>query len=174
MAEKQTSGFAITSFVLGLLSFIPMIGVILGILAIIFGFISMNNIRKEKLGGKGFAIIGIIFGILGILFTILLYSFLFYMLFNSDKMGGYLNQPRIEVTKEIMTQNAGILELYKKAKGEYPDSLSQLEDLNYTYYPTDHFLTDFYYKVSSDGKSYTLKSAGPDKKFDTADDIIFS
>ena len=95
-------------------------------------------------------------------------------MFNPNAGGGIFNEPRIEVTKQVMIQNEGLLELYKKNKGRYPENLTQLRDLNYTYYPMDHFLTEFYYKVSSDGQSYVFKSAGPDKKFDTSDDIIVS
>jgi hypothetical protein len=172
-AKAQKSGLAIASLVLGIVSFIPLVGVLLGILAIIFGIVSFSKIKKENLGGRGFAIAGIILGILGLLISVLVYGVLFFMLFNSDKMGGAFNEPRIELTKQIMIGDAGMLELYKKAKGSYPETLSQLEDFNYTYYPTDHFLTEFEYNVSSDGQSFTLKSAGPDKMFDTADDILF-
>ncbi len=62
----ETSKSAITSLILGIVS-IPFIwifglGIILGILAIIFGIISLKKIKKEKLAGKSMAIAGLITG----------------------------------------------------------------------------------------------------------------
>ena len=59
---------AIASLVLGIFFFIPFSSV----LAIVFGFIALDKIKKENLGGKGMAITGIVFGILGILISFLL------------------------------------------------------------------------------------------------------
>ena len=64
----KKSGFAIASLVLGIFFFIPFSSV----LAIVFGFIALDKIKKENLGGKGMAITGIVFGILGILISFLL------------------------------------------------------------------------------------------------------
>ncbi len=47
--KQQTSGLAITSLILGLVAFIPLVGVFLGVLAIIFGFLALRQIKKEKL-----------------------------------------------------------------------------------------------------------------------------
>ena len=165
----QKSGFAITSLVFGLVSFIPMFGVLLGILAIVFGFISISQIKKNNLEGKGLAIAGIILGFAGIIFTIALYSALFYFGFVADK-GPYADL-RAELNKEILTQNAGILELYKNKYGRYPDNLEQVSEANYTFSLTDAKLTPFCHKLLTNN-SYELKGAGEDKICDTADDIL--
>ena len=62
------SGIAIASLILGVVSFIPLVGVLLGIIAIVLGIVAISQINKQGLGGKGLAKIGIILGILGIFF----------------------------------------------------------------------------------------------------------
>ena len=64
MAEKRYEGMAIASFVLGLCGLIPFFFLIPSILAIIFGFVSLNRIKHNKaLKGKAFAWWGIGLGI---------------------------------------------------------------------------------------------------------------
>ena len=71
-AIKGTSGFAFLSFFLGLFSiydFIALIGPdwlcpITSLLAILFGIISLRDIKIKNYKGKSFAILGIILGIL--------------------------------------------------------------------------------------------------------------
>ena len=70
----DTSNFATTSLILGIVS-IPLIwvfgiGILLGILAIIFGIISLKKIKKEKLAGKSMAIAGIITGCIPIMWIL--------------------------------------------------------------------------------------------------------
>ncbi|HLP79920.1 MAG TPA: hypothetical protein VK158_04755 [Acidobacteriota bacterium] len=77
-AEKQTTshkgsiktvqsiGFGIAAFVMGLLSFIPFIGIIFGILAIVFFYV------QRKSGVTGLAIAGLSMGIVGLIFQFLL------------------------------------------------------------------------------------------------------
>lgn len=64
--SSKNSGFAIASLVLGLLFFLPFAN----ILAIVFGFIALNQIKKNNLSGKGMAITGIVLGILGIFISL--------------------------------------------------------------------------------------------------------
>lgn len=167
--KNQTSGLAIASLVLGIVSFFPLIGVILGILAIVFGFIARSNIKRYNLKGLGFATAGIILGILGILFTFILYGSLFY--FGFVAKDGPFQEVKIEASKQILTQDTGLLELYKQKYGRYPTTLEEAQKANYTIFGTDHFLKPFCYKVSENGKSYELKSPGPDKECNTNDDI---
>ncbi|MGH9547290.1 MAG: DUF4190 domain-containing protein [Terriglobales bacterium] len=64
VAVEQTSGLAIVSLIFGLLFlFFP-----LPILAIVFGHVSLSQIKKSagRLGGKGLAIAGLVLGYLGI------------------------------------------------------------------------------------------------------------
>ena len=67
MAEQvRTPGLAIASLVLGIIAvfigWIPFIGWLIGLLAIIFGFIALSTIKKEGCKGKRMAIAGIIMG----------------------------------------------------------------------------------------------------------------
>lgn len=76
-SSEKKSGMAIASFVLGFTAFIPAIGIILGIIAIVFGAISLSKISKEGLSGKWMAITGIILGALGILgFIVITFGYL--------------------------------------------------------------------------------------------------
>jgi prepilin-type processing-associated H-X9-DG protein len=70
--EAKTSGMAITSLVLGILS---MVGCVFftGIPAIIFGALGLGSINKpeRRLGGKGLAIAGIVTGTIGTVMSVL-------------------------------------------------------------------------------------------------------
>lgn len=169
-AKIPKSGFAITSLILGLLSFIPLFGVLLGILAIIFCFISLHEIKKTIRSGKRLAIAGLVLGVLGILFTVVIYGSLFYFGFVS-KTGPFIDLKN-QVSKQILTQDAGALELYKNKFGKYPASLEEVQKAGFQIYPTDHYLKPFYYKVSTDGKIYELRSLGADGIYGTLDDIL--
>ena len=168
--QPQKSGLAIASLVLGLVSFIPLIGVPLGILAIILGIIGLNKIKKMGLGGKKMAIAGIILGILGIIFTVILYGSLFYFGFVSKT--GPFAELKTQVSQQILTQNAGALELYKKQNGRYPENLDQATKAGFTIFPSDHYLKPFFYKASADGQSYELRSLGADGEYGSSDDIF--
>ena len=168
--EEGNHGLAIASLVLGIISFIPLIGLLLGLLAIIFGIISLVQIKKRKLSGKGLAITGIVLGVLGMLFTVFIYGSLYYLVFVAED-GPFL-EGKIMASKQILTQDAGLIELYKQKYGRYPSSLEEAIEKEYTIFGSDHFLKPFYYNVSEDGQSYVLKSAGSDKEYNTEDDIF--
>ncbi|MBW2981250.1 DUF4190 domain-containing protein [Candidatus Woesearchaeota archaeon] len=71
MAEKK--GLAIASLVCGLLFWFSIPGFICSVLAIIFGVMQLNKIKKKpkEFGGKGMAIAGLVLGIVGIIFWLL-------------------------------------------------------------------------------------------------------
>jgi hypothetical protein len=60
--NESTNGFAIASMVLGIV-WVWWIG---SILAVVFGHISLSQIKKTKAGGKGMAIAGLTLGYVGI------------------------------------------------------------------------------------------------------------
>ncbi|MBD0381950.1 DUF4190 domain-containing protein [Paenibacillus sedimenti] len=63
---SPTNGKSIASMVLGILSIIvPYIGLILGIIAIVFSRIASKEIQARGEQGKGFAIAGLVCGIIG-------------------------------------------------------------------------------------------------------------
>ena len=69
---KRTSGFAITSLVLGIIGFIPIFsrGLIFALAAIIFGAVAISQTRsKSNHKGRGIAIVGFCLGIAGLVFA---------------------------------------------------------------------------------------------------------
>ena len=63
---RGMNGFAIAALVLGIL-WLCAVG---SVLAIVFGFVALSQIKSRQQSGKGLAIAGIVLGILGILATI--------------------------------------------------------------------------------------------------------
>jgi len=72
VVPTRTNGWAIASLVLGILSFmcIPFIG---AVLAIVFGIIAKNGIKRSKgeLGGSGLATAGLVLGIVNLSFLLI-------------------------------------------------------------------------------------------------------
>jgi len=80
---KRHSGLSTASMTLGIVGatffFVPVLAQVLGILAIIFGFISRSKITgSTNLKGKGMALAGIILGFFAIFFGLFLIGFLVY------------------------------------------------------------------------------------------------
>jgi hypothetical protein len=81
-APPRTNGKSIAAMVLGILSIvIPYLGIIIGIIAIVFASISLKGIKRNQEQGRGMAIAGLVCGIVGtaiyaliILFVILAYA----------------------------------------------------------------------------------------------------
>jgi len=70
-SDTGTNIFAILSLVFGIVFFIPFAP----ILAIIFGFVGLSQIRKSGQEGRGMAIAGIVLGFVWIIITILIILF---------------------------------------------------------------------------------------------------
>ena len=72
MGEKF-SGFAITSLVLGILSYLInilylfIVPIIVPILSIVFGILALRDIKKDNKKGKGLAITGIVISVIVLL-----------------------------------------------------------------------------------------------------------
>ena len=64
----RTNGYAIASMVLGIL-WLWCVG---SVLALIFGYISLTQIRKRGEGGRGMAIAGIVLGWIGVALAFIL------------------------------------------------------------------------------------------------------
>jgi hypothetical protein len=156
-------------FVLGGASFIPGIGIIFGITAIIWGLIT------NKLGGKKLAIIGSC----GIAFSIILYGALFY--FGTVQRGGVYDELRVQLAKTTITSLVQAIEFYKTQNGQYPDSLETLQKtlpentLVFVTDPTDVQFTEkprnFHYKLK-DESHYYLLGVGLDETPYTSDDLL--
>jgi len=160
------------AYILGGISFIPLLGVPFGIAAAIWGMV------KWKEGGKVVASMGI--G--GIAFTIVLYSALFY--FGFVQRGGVYDELRAKMAKTNLTQLVQSIEFYNLQNGHYPVDLktlkeslpentfiflgdmSKVSDMNHGQFPYYH------YELTSDGKNYYLLGTGQDNLPFTPDDIL--
>ena len=144
-------------WVFGGLSFIPAIGVFFGVITIIIG-------AKRKIRGQ------IFLGIAGILFTIIMYGSLYYFAVVA-KTGPYVDL-KIKIASQIVNTDAGKILLYKNQHGKLPTKLSDLGTPSETNFfsTTDPWMTEISYTAKNDG-TFELRSAGPDKVLDTADDI---
>lgn len=147
----------VAGWVFGGLSFLPLFGVVFGIVAIVIGAV-------KKVKGP------IFLGIGGILFTILIYGGLFYFGFVANK--GIFAELKVKLVSQELNSLAGQIALYKNKNGKLPEKLGDLGN------PTeenpiiifDPWMNNIKYTPSPDGK-FRLESAGPDKEFGTSDDI---
>ena len=166
MENKQENNKEVgcLGYVIGGMSFIPLIGVLFGIIAIVWGF----AIKHTKLK---------IVGACGIAFTVILYSALGYFGFVQE--GGVYDDLRGELTKAQLTSAIQAIELYKVQNGQYPESLEVLQKS----LPENSmvFLQDaaqvnteeklYYYTVINES-SYHIRSYGRDGVLNTSDDIL--
>jgi hypothetical protein len=156
-------------YVIGGLSFIPLVGIPFGLAAVIWG------LATKKSGGGLLALIGS--G--GIAFTVLLYGGLFY--FGIMQRGGIYDDLRRQMAQSQLNSLVPAIEFYKVGRGVYPESLKHLQDS----LPKDSmvFVFDaadfkawsppryFYYeRVGTD--HYYLRGVGPDGLPFTADDVV--
>jgi len=159
-------------FVLGGMSFIPLLGVPFGLIAIFWGLWALAT---GKQGGKRLAAIGA--G--GISFTIVLYGALFY--FGFMKRGGVYDDLRVRLAQAELNSLVQSIEFYKTQHGSYPESLQSLqaslpkESFVSIIDPTDvkiggHQRNFFYERVGD--AHYYLRGVGPDGQPFTPDDIV--
>lgn len=78
--QPQSNGFGIAALVLGILSIpaaflagVP--GIVLGLLALVFGILGLRKVRAGRANNRGMAITGLITGILGLLMGIAVLAF---------------------------------------------------------------------------------------------------
>jgi hypothetical protein len=167
MSEK-TQKLGAFPFVIGGLSFIPGIGALFGIGAVMWGLVS----KKE--GGKALALIGA--G--GIAFTCLMYGALFY--FGFVQRGGIYDELRTQLARTSLNSCVQAIEVYKVQHERYPESLEELvaslpkesfvvvQDSTITKFGGPRYF--FYQRVGDD--HYYLRGVGPDGIPFTADDIL--
>ena len=165
--DSQRNPWAIPALVLGCVGLIPVLGLITGSLAIIFGCIGLAQIKSKKQTGKGMAVAGISIGTLGIFVTIAIYSSLFYMAKNVQKNVNF-DESFTLLTKNNLTSIMGHLEKHKREFGEYPDDLKFLSDEGFVQ-KNDMYGNPYYYQRFED--TYDLFSLGKDGKLGTEDDI---
>lgn len=69
LQSQKTNGFAIASLVCSLLC--------ISVLGIIFGHVGMSQINRNREGGRGLAVAGLILGYIGLVATIAVYALVF-------------------------------------------------------------------------------------------------
>ena len=158
------------AYVLAAISFIPLIGLLFGIAALVLSILGWR-----KRGAKIVALIAS----LRMLCTVALYSALFY--FGFVQRGGVYDELRQQLTVNTLSALVSEVEFYRLQHGAYPESLEQLQesqpnkpifivDTSSTPFSAEPFRL-FYYERSSDAHYY-LRSVGNDGKAFTADDIL--
>ena len=72
-APVQSKGFAVTALVTGIVGVcVPYTGLVLGIVAIVFGALGLNGVKEGRMAGHGMAKAGFILGIIAVAWFILL------------------------------------------------------------------------------------------------------
>ena len=167
--HKEREKLSASAYVVAGLSYIPLIGVVFGIISVIRGLVT------KKVGGRKLAFIGA--G--GIAFTVVLYSGLFY--FGFVQRGGVYDGLRVKITESTITSLVQSIEFYRTQNGNYPASLEILREsfpegtAVFVFDPTEvggfgHTSRRFYYQLVGDDHYYLL-SVGPDGLPFTRDDI---
>ena len=156
-------------FVISGVSFIPLIGIVFGIIAIVWGLVT------KKLGGKKLAVIGAC----GIGFSIILYGSLFY--FGVVQRGGVYDDLRTQLSRNIITSLVQAIEFHKTQNGQYPESLEILRkslpenSMVFVYDPTHVQMSSeprYYHYELKDESHYYLLGVGSDARPYTADDVL--
>ncbi len=175
METKKKAPIGLIIF--SLLSFIPLIGIVFGIVSIIIG---LTNFRRLKLIS--------ILGASGIAVSILIFSYQFFVLHNMEK-NGEIDRVRKQTTEMFLNNLSNEIASYKLKNGSYPDSLEQISKMNHSIVITDMFSdnikskfdeqneakmkkksSNYFYKLEKD--SFVLFSVGKDGKPFTKDDIF--
>jgi hypothetical protein len=152
-------------FVIGGLSFIPLIGVFFGIIAIVWGF-SVKSIKLKIVGS------------LGIAFTIVLYSSLGYFGFVQED--GIYDELRQGMARTQINSAIQAIEFYKIQTGAYPDSLKTLQEslpknsMVFLFDPTQIDTREgayYFYDLISEQK-YHIRALGRDGVLNTEDDVL--
>jgi hypothetical protein len=162
--KKHNAG----AFVLAGVSFIPLIGVIPGLVCIVNALIRRVS-NSKLLGGLGFA---------GVMVTVLIYGVILPNAFKSGKFSQGFEQHAISA----MTSLVRNIEYFKLQNSRYPNSMEEIRanlkegEMLFTYDVSGPMTMgeqqrDFYYEVINDGNNYLLFGVGVDAAPFTADDI---
>src|SRR4030042_3864589 len=122
--SRRTDGFCVAALVLGILAWvIPFAGILLAILAIIFGSIGIKRVNRNPnfLTGTGLAVAGLVLGVVGIGIAILFIS-IFVQVFSAAQ-----STAQEKTCKSQMRTILSASDIYAAYyDGRYPTSISQL------------------------------------------------
>ena len=168
-ANGEREKLGASAFVVAGLSYIPLIGVVFGIAAVVWGIVSRKTGRlRVALIGAG-----------GIVFTIVLYGGLIY--FGTVQRGGVYDRLRVQLAQQQLYVLTQAVEFYRQQYGAYPDTLQQFQatlpkqSLVMVFDPTDFRfggVSRYFYYERAGADHYYLRSVGPDGQAFTADDIL--
>ncbi|TWT32105.1 DUF4190 domain-containing protein [Blastopirellula retiformator] len=115
---------------------------------------------------RGFAVAGMLIGIVG---TALIAAIVGAAAIAADTYHHYAHEvPQIEQTLAKLDDAIIVIETDRHEKGELPEGV----DGNKLVLPiTDAWQQSLRYEPADSGEDYAVRSAGPDQKFDTADDL---
>lgn len=92
-ARSLPKGLAVASLILGIVGIFTsflLFGALLGLVALILGFVALGKVKRGEADGRGLAIGGIITGVLAMLLTLLLVATVGTVLINNkDKISNY-------------------------------------------------------------------------------------
>ncbi len=84
---------------------------------------------------------------------------------------------RLDAARGFLAGLADEIEGFRRVRGRLPQTLAELRDPSlpslHDAQPWDTWSTPIDYAPSSDGASFRLRSRGPDKTPDTADDLVW-
>jgi Domain of unknown function (DUF4190) len=93
-APPQPAGMAITALVLGIAALVlcwtAFGGIVLGLLAVVFGIVALRRARRGQAGGQGRAVAGLVTGALGLVLGVV-FLFVWISLFNSTGFTDYVS-----------------------------------------------------------------------------------
>jgi general secretion pathway protein G len=180
----QTSGLAISSLVLGILS-CTILGFVAGIPAIICGHSARRKARiaPQSYGGGGLAVAGLVLGYVGtVVSALVLLVMVLSITYTVRTSADHSRVMRIQADLQAISTQ---LQLYESMNGTYPTTQQGLRALIekpttdpvptrwyqlFREVPKDPWGHDYIYR-SPAGVTYELFSAGPDGVPDTTDDI---
>ena len=155
--------------VMASMSFIPMIGVLFGSIALIWGACSSNKEAKKL----------VVLGACGIGFNAILIGMLVYYLFIQK---GALLTPVVSERETVqLTSLVKSVEFYRVQHGHYPESLQKLNDdssptsvvASTSLFVITHDFARIHYELKdSDQTHYYLLNVGKDGKPFTGDDVV--
>ena len=124
--QKKTLGMAILSLVFGCLFFIPVLGFLFGITAIVLGIVALNLLKKNtEYKGSGLAIGGIVLGGISILIIPVIALLSAIAIPNLLRARRTANEAAARATVRSLTTAA---ETFATANNDvYPDSVAELE-----------------------------------------------
>lgn len=152
-------------YILGGMSFIPIIGVLFGVISVLWGIVKWGQ------GGRMLVFVGL--G--GVLMTASV-GVIGYSVYKESMEEGVWSQSQTKLVKAQLFNAVLAIETYKIQNGKYPKSLNVVQEL----LPKDSLpiLRDpmsskglFYYKLVNKN-AYHIRSSGADKTLNTSDDIL--